>query len=180
VCSSDLFSKQRRPDWSFEGRMPTFGSTMSRGSLALWKMHHFPSRWPNWNSRAYLGFFVEDQTLLYWAGQAAWPIHRWLPDRRIVIRRRHGDRRHRVPRRRPTLPQRRHTIAPRRQSLCTRTAQPLSSQPIRSRRPTPSLPRSRSHRDGHYANRLIKAFARCTPPQWREARQNPPDRPVGC
>jgi hypothetical protein len=44
------FSELRRPDWSFKGRMPKFGSTMSRGSLALCVMHHSPSRWPNWNS----------------------------------------------------------------------------------------------------------------------------------
>ena len=44
------FSELRRPDWSFKGRMPKFGSTMSRGSLALCVMHRSPSRWPNWNS----------------------------------------------------------------------------------------------------------------------------------
>jgi hypothetical protein len=71
------------------------------------------------------------KTLLDWARQAALQIHRWLPDRRIVIV---GDTAsaaprvkpvgmHRLPRRRPNLCRCRHPIAPRRQSLCARTAQ---------------------------------------------------------
>ena len=43
------FSRLRRPDWSFRGHMPTFGSTISLGSSALYVMHHSPCRWPNRN-----------------------------------------------------------------------------------------------------------------------------------
>jgi hypothetical protein len=119
------FSELRRPDWSFKGRMPTFGSTMSRGSLALCVMHHSPSRWPNWNSRAYLGFLVEDTDLAVLGPSGR--LGRSTAGCRIAgcHRRRHCVRRHRVPRRRPRLPQRRHTITPRRQSLCTCSAQTL-------------------------------------------------------
>jgi hypothetical protein len=71
------------------------------------------------------------KTLLDWARQVALQIHRWLPDRRIVMV---GDTAfaaprvkpvgmHRLPRRRPKSCQRRHPIAPRRQSLCPRTTQ---------------------------------------------------------
>ena len=63
------------------------------------------------------------KTLLDWARQAAFQIHRWLPDRKHRHCRRHRVCRHRLPRRRPNLCQCRHPIAPRRQSLCARTAQ---------------------------------------------------------
>ena len=41
------FSRLRGRDWSFRGHMPTFGSTISLGSSALYVMHHSPCRWPN-------------------------------------------------------------------------------------------------------------------------------------
>jgi hypothetical protein len=42
---------------------------------------------------------------------------------------------------------------------------------------TPSLPRSCSHRDGHHANHLIKAFARRTAPQMARGMTDPTATP---